>query len=255
MHTFLSWEEFRLPIHPPCIPNRRSGLRKNEPEEFTLERRIPTDFKVIQLQPIMACEPDTGYDHPDEAFHKARRFHLEHQDFREAEKWYRIAAIENHPDACFHLGFLFETHFRDLTEARLFYQKAIDAGNSYACNNLALLLWSESGPGQEVEKLLKQSLASNNKLSAGALVLYYEAIGNMLDLKQTARIFLSHLSEEDTHNRALGIVLDCLIRQKEFTFLRSQFLKPGSVLMKKAQPYWHVLEIIRKANIEDDPIS
>jgi hypothetical protein len=251
MYRFQIWQEFRLP-HPSFKQSRfQSAPTDSSYESFG--RKKPERFRAPVFQPVLACEPDSSPLDPDDAFRTARHFHLEENNLIEAEIWYLTAAAENHPDACFHLGFLYETHFRNITKAMNFYQKAIAAGNSYACNNLALLIWSESGPNEEVEKLLKQSQASGNGLSAGALVLFYEATGNIPEMKQTALEFLDALSEEDINNRALAIVLDCLIRQNEFSFLRSQFLMPGSLLMKKAKQYWHVLEIIRKGNEGDAP--
>jgi hypothetical protein len=249
MHPFQVWQEFRLPQ--PSFQQFRFKTYSSGNPSGSFGRKTTDRFKVPAFQPVLACEPDSSWSDPEEAFHTARRLHLEEQNLMEAEHWYRIAASENHPDACFHLGFLYETHFRDMAQARFFYEKAIDGGNSFASNNLALLIWTESGPIHEVEKLLKDSLASGNGLSAGALVLFYEATNNLSEMKQTASGFLRNLSDEDTHNRALGIVLDCLLRQNEETLLRSLFLSPGSILMKKAQPYWHVLEIIRKAKEED----
>lgn len=249
MHPFHVWQEFRLP-QPSFQKFRFNTFSSGNPSE-SFRRKTPDRFKVPAFQPVLACEPDSSWSDPEEAFHTARRFHLEDQNLEEAEHWYLIAATANHPDACFHLGFLYETHFRDLDQARFYYEKAIEGGNSYASNNLALLIWSESGPIPDVGTLLNKSFASGNKLSAGALVLYYEATDNMPLMKQTAREFLQNYSEDDTHNRALGIVLECLLKQKEFAFLRSLFLLPGSTLMQKAQPYWHVLEIIRKAKEGD----
>jgi len=250
MYPLIEWQEFRISdfsFQKSHFQFSTSGSRSD-----SFERKIPDYVEVPISIAVLACEPDESLLDSEGAFGKARRFHLEYQNMKEAEYWYRIAAEEKHPDASFHLGVLYETHFRDLTQAKFFYQKAIQDGNSYACNNLALLIWSESGPTPEVEKLLKQSQECGNVLSSGALVLYYEAVGKIIELKQTARLFFLNLSsEEDTNNRALGIVLDCILRQKEFGFLRSQFLKPGSLLMKKALPYWHVLEIIRRANNVD----
>ena len=246
MHPFQVWQEFRLP-QPSFQQFRFKTSSSGNPSE-SFGRKTPDRFKVPVFQPVMACEPDSSWIDPEEAFHTARRFHLEDKNLMEAEHWYQIAAAENHPDACFHLGFLYETHFRDMVKARFFYEKAIDGGNTLASNNLALLIWSESGPIPEVEKLLKDSFASGNGLSAGALVLYYEVTNNLPDMKQIASGFLRNLSDDDSHNRALGMVLDCLIKRNEFAFLRSLFLEPGSVLMKKARPYWHVLEIIRKGD-------
>ena len=246
MHPFQTWQEFRLPQ--PSFQQFRFKTSSSGNQSGSFGRKTPDRFKVPVFQPVIACEPDSSWSDPEEAFHTARRFHLQDQNLNEAEHWYRIAAAENHPDACFHLGFLYETHFRDLDQARYFYDKAIDNGNSYACNNLALLTWSESGPTPTVEKLLNDSFASGNGLSAGALVLFYEATDNMPLMRQTAREFLRHYADDGTHNRALGIVLDCLLRRNEFVFLRSLFLEPGTTLMKNAEPYWHVLEIIRKGN-------
>lgn len=246
MHPFQVWQEFRLP-QSSFNKSRFQSVQADSPSE-SFGRKTPERFRAPVFHPVLACEPDSHWVHSEEAFRKARRFHLEDHNLKEAENWYRIAAAENHPDACFHLGFLYETHFRDLIQARFFYEKAIDGVNSFACNNLALLIWSESGPTPEVEKLLKDSRASGNVLSAGALVLFYDATDNLSEMRKTASEFLQQFSVDDTHQRALGMVMDCLLKRNEFTLLRSLFLEPGSGLMNIAQPYWHVLEIIRKGD-------
>ena len=112
MHPFQVWQEFRLPSSIIQTSRFRSFPSGKESESFG---RKPTKrFRAPIFELVLACEPDSSWPDPEEAFRTARQFHLEDKNLNEAEHWYLIAAAENHPDACFHLGFLYETHFRNL---------------------------------------------------------------------------------------------------------------------------------------------
>jgi len=249
MRTSQEWQAFRMPV-PPKIASYRILSSKtpisvlSDPETSWYSNAFASS-DLIEV----ACDAREPDDDPETMYQMARYYHLEKGDLSLAETWYKVAAETGHAEACFHLGFLYETRLPDFHLAQRFYKEAFKNGHLKASNNLALLIWKENGPTVEVESLLFLSHQQSNLYSTGALVLFYEETGDTQNMLYYADQFFQKVSVDSAIIKPLGLVMDRLLKHKQFDYLHRKFQDPDLQLMKLALPYWHVLEILR-SNLE-----
>lgn len=251
MHIPQEWQAFRMPL-PAKRPPQRVLLRRNQTNHVLCEAGANGlySISVFEQDSDLVFDSDPPYQSSKDAYQMARYYHLETNDLSLAEFWYLEASASGHSEACFHLGYLYETRLPDPEKAIHFYRKAVDHGHIHALNNLALAIWAKDGPTSEVEYWLQKSHEASNVFSSGALVLFHEEKGNLEQMLQYAEVFFRLQRGDASVHRALGLVLDRLLKRRQFAFLHSKFKDPSLNLMKVALEYWYVLEILKKVGMD-----
>lgn len=135
------------------------------------------------------------------------------QDYAEAEKWFRIAALKGHPQAQFNLGMMYDTGLGvavDHAEAAKWYRLAADQGLAIAQLNLGVAYATGQGILQNEPEAVKWLLLAADQGEAQAqfnlAVMYANGQGVAQNLPESYR--WARLAAAQGHETAPGLVAD-----------------------------------------------
>jgi len=158
---------------------------KNSVLDQEIENMLKYDFSSIndmQLQLILG-----------EAFYSDKGVG---QDYKEAARWWRLAADQGNVYAQNNLGFMFYNGkgvAQDYTEAARLYRLAAEQGNAYAQNNLGFMFYIGKGVTQddaEAARLYRLAAEQGNVYAQTYLgSMFYNGKGVAQDYTEAARLY------------------------------------------------------------------
>jgi len=122
----------------------------------------PSILDLIEYYKAVALEKTHGSESPDLAAMQVALFYSRgifvKQDYKEAAKWYNLAAAKGNDVAMFHLGLIYQEGLgveADPSKALEWWQKAADKGNANATYNLGVIYINGHGVKQDVDKAIQ----------------------------------------------------------------------------------------------------
>ncbi len=175
-------------------------------------------------------------------YNLALMFQTEFKDFKQAEKFYRLAVEKGHAGAMNNLALLYKTEFKDFKQAEKFYRLAVEKGDAGAMNNLAWLFFQKK---RNREKALEYARSSykNTKSSITAhtyaiILLWNKDIEKAIEI---SNVFLNHKKFIEEYSRDINYFLMFLISQNQYHTALKIFHNNPHNLQDRFKPVYYAL--------------
>ena len=200
------------------ISEARSYLQKSHSELGNYLSKPDSEYKQAAFQALQEGDSEKALHSLENIKIKGSKelvslgflHETEFKDFKNAEKYYRMAVAKDHAGAMNNLALLYKSEFKDFKKAEKYWLMAVAKDDADAMNNLALLYKSEFKDFKKAEKYWLMAVEKDHAGAMNNLALLYES--EFKDFKKAEKYYL--MAVEKDHAGAMNSLAWLYFNQK-----------------------------------------